>query len=233
MAACVMVVEDEEITSDILRKFLEAEHYEVLVASSAGRAQNLLRSRIPDLIIMDRNLPDKDGLKLCQEIRQNEEWKGIPILFLTAKKSMTDKVTGLRLGGDDYLAKPFDAHELLARVEALLRRAGALQAPPPFLQFEELRLDLARIEVTLSGKRIDLWPKEFEVLRLLLAKRGRVLSREFLLQSVWGYDKELEITTKTVAITVSRLRKKLGPYGERIYYVKGYGYRFDELKEEA
>ncbi|MBI4051382.1 MAG: response regulator transcription factor [Elusimicrobia bacterium] len=228
MAHTILVVEDEEVTSNLLKEILERENYKVLLAPTAFRARGLLSKNSPDLIILDRRLPDQDGLELCKEIRQRDKGKGVPVLFLTAKKSIADKVTGLSLGGDDYLVKPFDAQELLARVEALLRRRISQEDAPAVLQSGDLKLDLTRIQAFLKGKPLKLWPKEFEILRALLEKKGRVLSREFLLQSVWGYEKELHITSKTVDVTMSRLRKKLGSFGDKIFFIKGYGYRLDE-----
>lgn len=151
----------------------------------------------------------------------------MPILFLSARKTVGDKVKGLELGGDDYLAKPFDNSELVARVHSLLRQRGKVEKPA-ILQSGLLRMDLLQVQAFLNEKPLKLWPKEFELLRMLLERKNRVLSRAVLMESVWGYEKELEITSKTVDVTVSRLRKKLGDCGKLIEFVRGYGYRYTE-----
>lgn len=227
MSQLILVVEDDEVTAKLLKEVLEAERYLVTHAPTAFRARGILAKSTPALIVLDRRLPDLDGLELCREIRADPQWKQVPILFLTAKNSVIDRVTGLKLGGDDYLIKPFDPHELLARIEVLLRRFSSPEEPSQILEVGELKLDLSQMKVYLRGEALSLWAKEFELLKVLLEKKERVLSREFLLQTVWGYEKELQITSKTVDVTMSRLRKKLGTYGDKIVYVKGYGYRFE------
>lgn len=228
MPSTILVVEDEETSAGVIKEALELEQFQIVWAPSLFRARSALNKTSPDLIILDRRLPDGDGLELCRELKAKAEWKDVPILFLSAKKAVTDRVSGLNMGGDDYLAKPFDIEELLARVRALVRRRGSAEAPRQVLQADELRLDLQRVEASYKGKPLKLWPKEFELLRVLVERKGRVVSREALLQSVWGYDKDLEITSKTVDVTVSRLRKKLGAYADRLIFIKGYGYRFDD-----
>ncbi len=228
MLSTILVVEDEETSAGVIKEALELEQFQTIWAPSLFRARSALNKAAPDLVILDRRLPDGDGLDFCRELKAKAEWKDVPILFLSAKKSVTDRVSGLNMGGDDYLAKPFAIEELLARVRALVRRRGSAESPRQILQADELRLDLQRVEASLKGKALKLWPKEFEILRALIERKGRVVSRETLLQSVWGYDKDLVITSKTVDVTISRLRKKLGAYGDKIVFIKGYGYRFDD-----
>ena len=132
VSALILVVEDEEASAGVLKEILEAENYQVVIAPTAFRARGALNKIAPDLIILDRQLPDADGLDLCKELRAKEQWRSVPILFLSAKKTVRDKVSGLQLGGDDYLAKPFDNNELLARVASLLRQRGAFcRSRPP------------------------------------------------------------------------------------------------------
>jgi DNA-binding response OmpR family regulator len=227
MNGYILSVEDDEAMAGAIKEVLEAESYEVVTAPTLFRAEGLLNKSIPALILLDRMLPDGDGFDLCRKIKAKDEWKGIPILFLSDRRTVKDKVRGLDLGGDDYLAKPFDPKELVSRVKVIFRRGAALEAPKTFLSSGDLRLDASMIQASLKGAPLDLWPKEFELLRLFIERRGHVLDRPTLLKAVWGYDKELTLGSKTVDVTISRLRKKLGDYGEKIVSVKNYGYRFD------
>ena len=166
------------------------------------------------LVILDRRLPDADGLELCQEIRQKPALSTVPVLFLSGKNTVADKVVGLKMGGDDYLTKPFSPEELVARIEVLLRRSGAADAPKS-VEAEGLRLDF-------EARRIFHKDKEVQ-----LSRKNRGLTRQFLLQHVWGYDASIEVSTKVVDVTLSHLREKLGPWGDKITAVRGYGYRLD------
>ena len=227
----IMVVEDEKIMRDLLTSILKKEGHAVLTSGTAAEAWESLDKNTPSLLILYRKLPDQDGAELCREIRARKGFETVPVLFLSAvKKSVTDKVVGLALGGDDYLLKPFDPEELTARVAALLRRRGGMAKLERIQAIEvgDLRLDLSAVQATLKGMKIQLWPKEFLFLRLLLERKGRILTREFALKHVWGYEKDLKLTTRTVDVTVSRLRKKLGAYGARVSTIKNYGYRFDD-----
>ena len=227
MPAVILVVEDQELEAALTRQVLEGAGYRVFTAPSLFRAKGFLEKFAPELVILDRRLPDGDGFEFCRQMRDDKRWKGLPILFLSGKHSVSDKVSGLELGADDYLAKPYSPDELVARVHALLRKHGGDEAAP-VLQSGTLRMDLVQIKATLDGAPLKLWPKEFELLKTLLGHPDQVHTREQLLQAVWGYEKELQITSKTVDVTVSRLRKKLGKYGKRIEFVRGYGYRYSE-----
>lgn len=222
--AHILIVEDEEATAKLVREILEGEGCVVAWAKSVFQAQGLVQKQKPDLVILDRQLPDKDGLEFCRELRASAATQALPVLFLTGKKSMTEKVLGLKMGGDDYLAKPFGAEELAARVEALLRRAGGA-APASVLAHGPIEINLDNRTAKVSGKETALTNKEFDLLRAFLERGDRVLTRQFLLSHVWGYDMELQLSTKAVDMVLVGLRRKLGTAGELIETVKGHGYR--------
>jgi len=181
---------------------------------------------VPDLVVLDLMLPAIDGLEVCRRLRSDAGTAGVPIIMLTAKSAEVDRVVGLEVGADDYVVKPFSPSELVARVRAVLRRAR----PAPearVLSAGPLALDPARHIVTLHGRPLDLTPKEFDLLAALLEAAGRVLSREHLLNSVWGYARADEIESRTVDVHIRRLRAKLGDVGSRITTVKSVGYRFE------
>ncbi|MBI3547786.1 MAG: response regulator transcription factor [Elusimicrobia bacterium] len=222
----IIAVDDDKVISNLITKVLTDEGYNVSVADTAFKARGLLERLTPTLVILDRRLPDADGLELCQEIRKKPQLAGVPVLFLTAKGTTADKVVGLKMGGDDYLTKPFSPEELVVRIEVLLRRAGQLEETT-VLEADGLKIDLTARKVFLIKKEIALSPKEFDLLAVLLSRKNRVLTRQFLLQHVWGYGEDVELSTRVVDVTFSHLREKLGPWGKRISAVRGYGYRLD------
>ena len=227
MKAQILVVEDQAATSDLIEEILKGEGYEVKVVDNLAKARANLSRALPELLILDRSLPDGDGLELCHELRKDEKSAAMPLLILTARKSTEEKVAGLKGGADDYLAKPFNTEELLARVEALLRRTGKTEEPT-VLSSGDLKLDHSSRKVFHKGKEIALSAKEFDLLWFLMYRKNRVLTRDFLLQHVWGYDSGLDLTTKVVDVTLSHLRDKLGSAAEMIVAVRGFGYRFDD-----
>jgi DNA-binding response OmpR family regulator len=241
--ASILVVEDETDLCNLIRSQLEMEGHTVYQAFDGPSALELVERHAPQLIILDWMLPGMDGLSVCRQIRQAHL---TPILMLTARSEEIDRVLGLEVGADDYVVKPFGMRELLARVRAILRRvaldtraaealpggsagsssAGALgPAPAPVIR-GALRVDLAGRTASLDGVSLDLTPKEFELLALLAGNPGRAFSREFLLETLWGYD--YDGVDRTVDTHIVRLRKKLGPLGEKIVTVWGIGYRFSE-----
>jgi DNA-binding response OmpR family regulator len=229
--ARILVVDDEPSLVDTIRYNLKREGHDVSVAYDGLEALDVARRLRPDLIVLDVMLPKMDGFEVCRTLR-NETTS--PILMLTAKASEIDKVVGLEIGADDYLAKPFSFRELLARVRALLRRVQMLRAEPrPLTAADEqltsgdLVVDLARHEVTRAGRLIALKPKEFDLLAYLMRNRGRVLTRDVLLQNLWGY--EYDGGTRTVDVHVRGLREKIEDDPSRpelIQTVRGVGYRF-------
>jgi phosphate regulon transcriptional regulator PhoB len=227
MAERVLIVEDEPDIRDLLAFHLEREGYQVARASSGLEALRQVHAVRPDLVVLDLMLPGVGGLEVCRRLRGDPVSATLPIIMLTARGDEVDRVVGLEMGADDYIAKPFSPKEVLARVRAVLRRSRA--APPPaVLGAGAIALDTGTHEVAVGGRPITLTPKEFDLLRALLDARGRVLSREFLLDRVWGYARASEIESRTVDVHVRRLRAKLGPEGRRILTVKNVGYRLDE-----
>lgn len=224
--AQILVVEDQPATSDLISEVLKEEGYEVQVAENAAAARASIKRATPELIILDRTLPDGDGLDLCAEIRADSKLAALPVLILTAKKTVADKVTGLKGGADDYITKPFNTEELIARVWALLRRAGRAEEAS-VLAAGDLKLDQDSRKAFIKEKLIPLSAKEFDLLWFLLYRKNRVLTRDFLLQHVWGYEEGLNLTTKVVDVTLSHLRDKLGSCGKLIVAVRGFGYRLD------
>ena len=219
----ILIIEDSPSILILLRDTLEREKYFIRTAVNLKKANDELSISIPDLIVLDRRLPDGDGIDFCRELRSSKKTNNIPILFLTAINGISDKITGLRVGGDDYLTKPFNTEELTARIAAILRRSKTTkEAAPAILKTKGIVLDTNRHECRVNGKIIDLWPKEFELLKLFLSNKNRILSKDILAESVWNY--EYTPTSRTIEITVQRLRKKLHKIGNIIETIKTYGY---------
>ena len=226
MPGRVLIVEDEPDISALLAFHLEREGYQVFRARDGLEALQQVRARPPDLALLDLMLPGIDGLEVCRRLRQDPATAALPIVMLTAKREEVDRVLGLELGADDYIVKPFSPKEVVARVRAVLRRSRAPADGAPIV-IGKLVIDVARHTVHVDGAAVLLTPKEFDLLRSLAEARGRVLSREFLLDRVWGYAAAGEIESRTVDVHVRRLRVKLGGEGSRIVTVKGVGYRLD------
>lgn len=225
--ATILIVEDERDLNNLIRRHLEEEGHQVLQAFDGPSAALYATQEHPDLIILDWMLPRLDGLEVCRRIRRDSI---APILMLTARAEEIDRVLGLEVGADDYLTKPFSIRELLARVRALLRRVELDQTGPsgeataPVLRAGALQVDLAAHTVTVDGQSVELAPKEFDLLEIMVRHPGRAFSRDYLMEKVWGYD--ANGSDRTVDTHVLRLRKKLGPVGERVETVWGLGYRF-------
>jgi phosphate regulon transcriptional regulator PhoB len=226
MGARVLIVEDEPDIRDLLAFHLEREGYHVTRSRSGADALRQVRARPPDLILLDLMLPELGGLDVCRRLRQDPRTASVPIVMLTARGEEVDRILGLELGADDYIVKPFSPKEVVARVRAVLRRAGARDGAAPVVS-GRLVIDPDRHTVQVDAAAIELTPKEFDLLRALAEARGRVLSREFLLDRVWGYASAGEIESRTVDVHVRRLRMKLGDEGQRITTVKGVGYRLE------
>lgn len=221
----ILVVEDDPAILRGLRHALEYEKHEVLAARSGEEGLQLLRDRHPDLVVLDVMLPTLSGFELCRRARQ--EGIRTPILMLTARGEDVDQVMGLDLGADDYVRKPFSVPALLARVRALLRRAHARDPLPARAEFDDVSVDFESFEASRGGKPVPLAPKEFAVLRHLVAREGKVVSRHELLEEVWGF--EQMPTTRTVDNHVALLRSKLeqDPAApRRLLTVHGVGYKF-------
>jgi len=222
----VLVVEDEPDIRRLVVLHLERDGFRCRTAANGPDALREVKAAVPDLIILDLMLPELDGLEVCRRLRRDAATAAVPIIMLTAKSDEVDRVVGLEIGADDYVAKPFSPKELVARVRAVLRRSRPDHATR-VVSVGPVALDPARHAVTLHGQAVELTPKEFVLLQTLLEAAGRVLSREYLLNHVWGYARADEIESRTVDVHVRRLRAKLGDAGSRIATVKSVGYRFE------
>jgi DNA-binding response OmpR family regulator len=222
----ILVVDDEEDLCEILKFNLEAEGYEVDTAFSAEEAMKL---RLADyrLIILDVMMGEISGFKMASMLRKKEDTKDIPIIFITAKDTENDMLTGFNLGADDYVSKPFSIRQVVARVKAVLRRTQTKQEHQAndSLVFENLLLDTKKIKAFVSGDEVVLTKKEFEILKLLLENKGHVFSREDILNRVWK--DEAYVLDRTVDVNITRLRKKIGQYGKNIVTRLGFGYCFE------
>lgn len=230
MTSKVLVVDDEAHIVELARLYLVREGYEVEGVGDGSQALTRFSQLKPDLVVLDIMLPGTDGLTICKEIRKQSQ---VPIIMLTAKDEVTDKVVGLEVGADDYLTKPFHPQELVARAKALLRRAKTEPDQPKLIRAGKLEVDLERHEVRHDKARVQLRPKEFDLLALLARHPGRVFQRSELLDLVWGYD--FPGYTRTVDVHVQQVREKLGAAGivdPSIQTVWGVGYRL-ELGEKS
>ncbi|MBM3141204.1 MAG: response regulator transcription factor [Chloroflexi bacterium] len=230
--ADVLVVEDEPDIRHLIAHHLEREGYRCRAVANGAEALRAVRASVPDLIVLDLMLPEIDGLEVCRRLRGDAATATVPIIMLTAKSDEVDRIVGLELGADDYVAKPFSPKELVARVRAVLRRARPEVAGRVFRE-GALLLDPARHTASVSGATLALTPKEFDLLQVLMEAAGRVLTREHLLTRVWGYAHADEIESRTVDVHVRRLRAKLGDEGRRIATVKTVGYRFERAGGEG
>jgi two-component system, OmpR family, response regulator RegX3 len=223
----ILVVEDEASLADTIRYNLEREGFVVAVAHDGRRALDRFDLERPSLVILDLMLPETSGLDVCRTIRSRSQ---VPIIIVTAKDAEADKVAGLELGADDYVTKPFSMRELVSRVRANLRRAGELAESTDaeeLLEGGTVRLDLARHEAVVDGREVALPPKEFELLARLLRSKGRLLTRDLLIEEIWGADYVGD--TKTLDVHVKRLRQKIEPDPHRpvhLLTVRGLGYKF-------
>ena len=227
MKANILIVEDEEALTLLLRYNLEAEGYVVETVARGDEADLLLKERVPDLVILDWMLPGLSGIELCRRLRARPETKQLPIIMLTARGEESERVRGLATGADDYIVKPFSVPELSARVRALLRRALP-ERLADVLSFGDLEVDREKKRVSRGGRPIDLGPTEYRLLEFLMERPGRVFSREQLLDGVWGRD--VYIDERTVDVHVGRLRKALnrGYSDDPIRTVRGAGYALDD-----
>lgn len=219
----IVLIEDNEDIAFTLRLNLQREGHKVLHFTRGQEGLNAVQQGAADFVILDLNLPDLDGLTICRELRRQPATEAIPILILTARGSERDRVTGLDLGADDYLTKPFSMRELIARVGAIGRRARVADPEPPGYEDSELRIDERALRVYRRGVEVRLARKELELLRLLVRHRGTVVSRNQILSEVWQMSDEIE--TRTVDAHIRNLRKKIGR--DRIATIMGYGYRYD------
>jgi DNA-binding response OmpR family regulator len=220
----VLVVDDEANIADLVEMYLRKEGFRVLKAGTGEDGLAAARRERPRLVVLDVGLPGIDGLEVCRRLRADDAGPGIPVIFLTARDSEIDRILGLEMGADDYLTKPFSPRELVARVKAILRRSEASAPAPEVIEIGGAVIDLGRREVRANGAVVECTGKEFELLRYLAENRGRALSRQQILDGVWGYGWYGD--ARTVDVHVAQVRKKLGD-AVAITTVRGLGYRLD------
>ncbi len=222
----ILVVEDEQDVAGLIKHAVErGGDAEVEIVGSGDTALKAVSERPPDLIVLDLNLPVLDGVEVCRILRSRPDTRQVPIIILTARGAEDDRVSGLDIGADDYITKPFSLRELTARVRAVMRRAGpAAEKASMIYRGSRLTADFEAVAVAVDGNAVRLTRREFELLRDLVRNKNRVVSRDRLLERVWGYDRMVE--TRSVDVHIGRLRSKLGPAGRQVETVVGLGYRF-------
>lgn len=222
----ILIIEDDEANAKLIRLCLEKEGFHCTTRSSGEDGLSALFSlgKI-DLVLLDISLPGIDGFETCRRLRQEPRFQDLPVMFLTGRDHIVDRVSGFDLGADDYIIKPFEIIELLMRVKAVLKRTHPSKDSFPIM-YGKLNIDIARHQVKLNDQEVVLTPMEFKLLVTLIQRNGRVQTREQLLSDVWGANPEL--TTRTVDEHIVHIRKKLGTLGESIETVRGYGYRMKE-----
>jgi two-component system, OmpR family, phosphate regulon response regulator PhoB len=225
----ILIIEDDPALIELLKYNLEAEGFETTIVEDGDNAMATIEDEQPDLMILDWMLPNTSGIEICRQVRQKPSSKDLPVIMLTARNEETDRIRGLKTGADDYVVKPFSPKELLARIDALMRRAYP-EKQAQTLNYEDVELNLQDHRVRRSGEIIHLGPTEFRLLRTLMEKPGRVYSREQLLDRVWGRDVYVEI--RTVDVHIRRLRKALnsGQRTDLIRTVRAAGYSLDSAK---
>jgi len=223
----ILIIEDDRDIVELVRYNLANEGFQVAAAFDGNSGLATLKKTPPDLLLLDLMLPKMSGLEICREIRKEESLNRLPVLMLTARGDEADRVVGLEMGADDYVTKPFSIRELLARVKAVLRRAQVPEAEKENYSFGEVEVNVRSCQVTKSGRALDFSSKEFDLLKYFLGHPGETLSRDRLLEEVWGYDRFP--TTRTVDAHIVRLRQKLEPKPDEprfILTVHGTGYKF-------
>jgi len=223
----ILLIEDEKNIVELVKYNLEQEGFRVISASRGRAGLETAQKERPALVVLDLMLPELSGMEICKILKHDPRTKKIPIIMLTAKGTESDKVAGLELGADDYITKPFSPREFVARVKAVLRRIGE-EPEQDILRSGDIELDITKHELRIKGKVIEVTVKEFSLLHALLSSKSRVLTRDSLLEQVWGYENSMNLETRTVDMHITQLRKKLGKSANQIVTVKGVGYRFDE-----
>jgi len=226
MSKHILVVDDEPDILELVRFGLTQEGFSVETAATAGEGLACLTRRTPDLVVLDLMLPDMSGTEVCRKLRSDSKTAQLPVVMLTARSEEVDRVVGFELGADDYVTKPFSPRELVLRVKAVLRRSEPSVAAARHFAHAGLSLDLERHRCQVGDRQVELTAREFGLLAALMSRPGRVLTREKLLDELWGSD--ITVTHRTVDTHVKRLREKLGEAGHYIDTVRGVGYRFSD-----
>jgi len=222
----IALIEDESDIQDLVTLHLQKHNFKVRAFFDLSSFYRYLNTELPDLIILDLMLPDADGMEVCKFLKNNENYKHIPIIILTARSDEMEKVLGLELGADDYVTKPFSPRELVARVKAVLRRERKEETPNVIIFGNILKVDLQRFEVFVENQKVELTPSEFKILTLLLKRKGWVFSRDSILEELGSSEKG--VLDRTVDVHIKNLREKLGPAGSFIKNVRGVGYKITE-----
>jgi two-component system phosphate regulon response regulator PhoB/two-component system alkaline phosphatase synthesis response regulator PhoP len=225
MPQTIAVVDDDPDILELVSIHLQKNRYQVREFADASGFLSYLKNENPKLVILDLMLPDGDGFEICKFMKKDDRFAGIPLIMLTARADETDKILGLELGADDYVTKPFSPKELVARVKAVLRRTEAPRQVERLSVSNMLTIDPARFEVMAEGERVDLTSTEFRILHLLARNQGRVLSREKILDHLWGNEKI--VIDRTVDVHIKHLRQKLGAAGQMVKNVRGMGYKLE------
>jgi len=224
----ILVVDDEKDIVEMLKYNLQKEGYKVITAYNGKEALDRAQ-QYPDLILLDIMMPVMDGLQALKALKQNKETESIPVLFLTAKGAETDEIVGLEIGAEDYIVKPISIGKILARIRTVFRRVDQPHRAKPaadLLKIDEVQINVPNYSVTVSNKEVAFPKKEFETLVYLVRHRGRVITRQALLDAIWG--ENVYVVDRTVDVHIRKIREKLGKYGDYIETVKGVGYRFKE-----
>ncbi|KRP01679.1 MAG: ArsR family transcriptional regulator [SAR86 cluster bacterium BACL1 MAG-120924-bin88] len=231
MASRILIIEDQPDIRKTIDYNLSKESFEVFQAASIAEGEQAIQQHKPDLVILDLMLPDGSGLTLCRDIKSDPATKNTLVILLTAKADELDRVIGFELGADDYVTKPFSVRELILRVKAILKRRASEERQPadPSYTFGALTLNLEAHQVFINDLEVGFTALEFRLLKHLIDRKGRVQSRDQLLEEVWGYS--AEVTTRTVDTHIKRLREKLGSAGEYIQTIRGVGYRFSKTPD--
>jgi two-component system alkaline phosphatase synthesis response regulator PhoP len=231
MTKKILVIEDEKDIQELLQLYLKREGYDVQIAKEGETGLRKACKERYDLVLLDLLLPQMDGLEICRNLRSRPETSHIPIIMITAKAEESDRIVGLEMGADDYITKPFSPREVLARVKAIFRRLEKPKAKEVRQEYGGIALDHSRHEVTYKGKSHSLTSKEFKLLEFFLGNKGRVLSRDILLNEIWGYD--YFGTTRTVDVHVAHLRHKFRVLNKSLVSIKGLGYKLREEPVKA
>ncbi len=226
MAKKILVIEDEKDIQDLLQLYLKREGFDVYIAKDGEAGLRKAIQERYDLVLLDLMLPQMDGLEICRNLRSRPQTSDIPIIMLTAKAEESDRIVGLEMGADDYITKPFSPREVLARVKAIFRRMEKPKGKEVRHEYGGIALDPSKHEVTYKGKSHSLTAKEFKLLEFFLGNQGRVLSRDVLLNEIWGYD--YFGTTRTVDVHVAHLRQKFQVLSKSLVSIKGLGYKLQE-----
>ena len=222
----ILIVEDDKHIFKLIQYNLTKAGFDSIVTVTGEDALETLERDQVDLILLDIMLPKMDGFEFCKEVKKDSKFSQIPIIMLTAKGEEVDKVLGFELGADDYIVKPFSVRELILRIKAILKRGKEKEVGKDVMEVENIKLDVKRHEVTASGKELKLTLMEFKLLKVLMSRKGRVQSRDRLLEDVW--DMAADVTTRTIDTHIKHLRKKLGKSGKLIETIRGLGYKIKD-----